>query len=191
MTKIFSKKGNSSKQPRKQRKLVYNLPLHKKGDLMNVHLSPELRKKYSLRNIRVRKGDKVKVVSGQHKPKSGKVEKVDLKNLKVEINGIEIIKKDGSKSFYKFHASNLMIVDLDTSDKKRLKQIKVDKPKSDKIIENKTISKESIEDKKTVTKSSDVKIKSTSDELKSENKVDVKKDSKINKDKNDVKEDKK
>lgn len=138
-------KENGSKHPRKQRKNLYNLSLHAKGKLMNVLLSQDLRKKYSFRNLRVRKGDKVKIISGQHKGKSGKVENISLNNLKVSVNGIETIKKDGTKSYYKFHPSNLMITELDLSDRRRLKRNK----KTDKK-ETKTESKEKVEDKKEV-----------------------------------------
>ena len=60
MSQQFSTTWNASKQPRKQRKYRYNAPLHTKQKFLQVHLSPELRKKYSLRNILVKKGDKVK-----------------------------------------------------------------------------------------------------------------------------------
>jgi large subunit ribosomal protein L24 len=138
--KSFSNKKGGSKKPNKQRLKLFNLSLHEKSKMMNVHLSSDLIKKYSTRSLRVRKGDKVKVISGQHKKKTGKVEKVDLKNFKVTINGIEIIKKDGSKSYYKFHPSNLMITELDTSDKRRLKKYKENvsvNTKKDSVIKEK------------------------------------------------------
>lgn len=116
----FSSSWKGSKQPRKQRKYLYNMPLHTKSSQVSSHLSSELRKKHGMRSIRVRKGDKVKVAAGQHKGKTGKVESVDIKDCKVTIAGISSTKKDGSKSFYKFHPSNLMVEELDLSDKKRM-----------------------------------------------------------------------
>lgn len=88
---------------------------------MSVHLSPALRTKHSMRSIRVVKNDKVKVISGQFKGRTGKVEKVDTNRCKVTIAGIDVTKKDGSKQFYPFHPSNLMIEELNLTEKKRMK----------------------------------------------------------------------
>jgi len=86
---------------------------------MGVHLSKELREKHGSRNTPVRSGDKVKVLCGKFKGKEGKVEGINLKQGKVTITGLEHIKKDGNKVAAAFEPSNLMIVVLDLSDKKR------------------------------------------------------------------------
>ena len=116
---VWSKSWNSSKSPRKQRNFRANAPLHIKQKYLNVHLSVELRKKYGMRTVRVRKGDKVKIMRGQFGKKSGKVDRVSIMYEKVYVEGIETIKKDGSKTFYPMNPSNLMIVDLNLEDKKR------------------------------------------------------------------------
>lgn len=87
--------------------------------MMSAHLSPELRKKYGKRNIQLRKGDKVKVLCGKFKKKEGKVERINLKQERVIITGLEHTKKDGSKAAAVFHPSNLMIVLLELGDRKR------------------------------------------------------------------------
>lgn len=112
-----------SKQPRKQRKYRYNAPLHIKSKFLASHLSKELRKKYNKRNATVRKGDKIKILRGQFKGKVGKIDRVDLKRTKVYITGIEIAKKDGTKTFYPIHPSNLLITELNLDDKKRVKTL--------------------------------------------------------------------
>jgi len=123
MEKKFSKSWKSSKQPRKQRKYRYNAPLHIKQKFMHVHLSKELREKYNRRNMGIRKGDKVKVLRGEFKGHSNKVNRVDLKNTKVFIEGIEITKKDGAKVARSIEPSNLVIVELNLDDKMRQKII--------------------------------------------------------------------
>jgi len=120
MMKKFSKSWIKSKKPAKQRKFVFNAPLHIKTKFVVSHLSKDLRKKYDHRGLRVRVGDKVIVTRGQFKKKSGKVEKIRVSDCKVYITGIEMVKKDGSKTLYPIHASNLMITDLNLSDKKRI-----------------------------------------------------------------------
>lgn len=120
--KKVNKSWRSSKSPKKQRKFLFNAPLHLKSKLVVSHLSPELRKKHNTRGLRVRTGDKVKILRGQFKGKAGKIERVNTKKCKVYITGIEFVKKDGSKSLYPVHASNLLITDLNLSDKKRVKK---------------------------------------------------------------------
>lgn len=127
MKKKFSREWIRSKQPRKQRKYSHNAPLHIKGKLMSAHLSKDLMKKYNRRSIRLRKGDKVIVLRGQFKKKTGIIERVDLKKTKVYISGVEIIKKDGTKVFYPVHPSNLVITEINLDDKKRMAIIKKQK----------------------------------------------------------------
>lgn len=115
----FSKSWKSSKQPRKQVKYRANAPLHIKGRFLNIMLSKELKKKFGKNSVRVRKGDKVRILRGQFKKKEGKVERVSVKHCKVYVTGIEIIKKEGSKSLYALEPSNLMIIELNLDDKKR------------------------------------------------------------------------
>ncbi len=121
MKKKFSKTWNKSKQPRKQRKYRYNAPLHVKNKFMSVHLSKPLREKHGKRNVTLRKGDSVKVLRGQFKGKTGKIDRISVKKTKAYILGVEITKKDGTKAFYPFNPTNLMITELNMDDKKRVK----------------------------------------------------------------------
>ena len=129
MKKKFSLAWNSSKQPRKQRKYLFNLPLHLKSKLLSAHLTKELRAKYGTRSIRVRVGDKVKVMRGQYKGYTGAVESVSVKDSTVIISKVEYTKKDGNKAKYPIKASNIVIEELDLSDKKRFNNIKAEEKK--------------------------------------------------------------
>jgi large subunit ribosomal protein L24 len=124
MKKKFLTTWKRSKQPRKQRKYRYNAPLHIKAKFMTAHLSKELREKQGKRAVQLRKGDKVQVMRGQFKKKIGKIERINLKKSKVYVNGIEMIKKDGTKVLYPIHPSNLMILELNLDDKKRVQALK-------------------------------------------------------------------
>lgn len=119
MEKRFSAKWIESSQRRKQRKYRYNAPLHLKRKFMAAHLSKELRKKYSKRSAVVRKGDRVKVERGSFKDKTAKVSRVDVRRELVYLEGIDRIKKDGSKSPVGLHPSNITILDIVTDDKER------------------------------------------------------------------------
>jgi large subunit ribosomal protein L24 len=122
--KRFSKSWISSKKPNKQRKYRFNAPLNIRGSFLNAHLSKELHEKYGIRALRVRVGDKVRIMRGQFKKQEGKVEEVNVKHLKVYIAKIEHVKRDGSKARYPIEPSNLLLVELNTDDKKRLTDIK-------------------------------------------------------------------
>jgi large subunit ribosomal protein L24 len=122
MNKKFSSAWKGSKQPRKQRKYQYNAPPHIRGKFLNVHLSKELAQKHGIKKIRVRVGDKVKILIGKFRGKESKVDAVDSKKSKVMIAGVEVAKKDGSKSRPLIHASNLLITELNLDDKKRLEK---------------------------------------------------------------------
>ena len=130
MKSDFSKTWVASKQTRKQRKYRFNAPFHIRSKFLNVNLSKDLRKKYGIRNIRVRKGDKIKVLRGSHRKQIAKVEKISVTNTKVFLEKIEQVKKDGNKTLKPFEPSNLQIVDLDVSDKKRIKKLKTSKDAS-------------------------------------------------------------
>lgn len=125
--KEFSKHWKSSKQPRKQRKYIYNAPLHLRKKFLAANLSKELRKKYKKRSIGLRKGDRVKVMRGQFKKHTGKIERIDLKRVKIFVEGVSITKKDGSKALYPLHPSNLQIAELNIEDKFRREKLEVKK----------------------------------------------------------------
>ncbi len=57
---------------------------------------------------------------GTFKGKTGKVERIDLKKLRAYITGIEFVKRDGGKALYPIRASNLLLQDLNLTDKRRL-----------------------------------------------------------------------
>jgi large subunit ribosomal protein L24 len=120
MEKSFVSTWKASTQPRRQRKYRYNAPLHILSKFTSVNLAKDLRSKYATRNIEVRKGDKIKVMRGQYKGKTGKVESVSIKDSKVYVAGVETIRKDGTKNLIALEPSKLQIVELDLTDKRRL-----------------------------------------------------------------------
>ena len=123
MKQEFSTSWIGSKQPRKQRKYRYNLPLHLRHKLMSANLSKDLRKKYGRRSVPLRKSDTVKIMRGKFKKKTGKVSIVSLRKLKVAIEGMQVQKKDGTKVNVYFDPSNLQIVELNLEDTERTKSL--------------------------------------------------------------------
>ncbi|MBS3074180.1 50S ribosomal protein L24 [Candidatus Pacearchaeota archaeon] len=121
MKQKFSMAWNSSRQVRKQRKFRARAPLHIRHKLMSAKLSKELRKKHNIKSLPIRNGDEIKVMKGKFRRKSGRVNKVNLKKLKVAVEKLQIQKKDGTKVDVWFRPSNLLITDLNMDDKKRIK----------------------------------------------------------------------
>lgn len=121
--KQFSKNWKSSKNQGKQRKYRAKAPLHLRSKLLSVNLGKALRAKYGKRTIRIRSGDKVKIMRGAHKGKEVKIDRVDMKRLKVFSSKIMIKKKAGANVEIALEPSNLSIVTLNLDDKERKKSI--------------------------------------------------------------------
>ncbi len=108
-----------SRKPGKQRLALYKAPLHVRQKLMTAPLSKELREKYGVRNLPVRKGDKVRIVRGDFKGHEGAVVRVDLRKLRIFIDGVTVKRQDGTPRFVPIHPSKVVIVALDLKDKWR------------------------------------------------------------------------
>lgn len=110
-----------SKQPRKQRKALYNAPAHARGKHLSATLSKDLRADLGKRSLPVRSGDKVRVLRGDFKGHEGEVLEVDYGSYKVTIEDVTLSKSDGTAIFLPVDPSNLMIIDADTKDDRRIK----------------------------------------------------------------------
>ena len=110
-----------SKQPRKQRKALYNAPAHARGKHLSATLSKDLRADLGKRSLPLRSGDKVRVVRGDFKGHEGEVLTVDYGSYKVTIEEVTLSKPDGTAVFLPVDPSNLMIIDADTKDDRRIK----------------------------------------------------------------------
>ncbi len=112
-----------SKKPRKQRKLYFKAPLHKKRKMLAAHLAENLLLKYDRRSTTLVKGDSVKVMVGSYKGHEDKVANVNIKKQVVEVEGITTVKADGTKVAKPIHPSNLLITKLNLTDKWRRKKL--------------------------------------------------------------------
>ncbi len=124
MAKEWIPGWKASTQPRRQRKYRAKAPKHVLRKFLSVHLAEPLRKKHQKRALSVRVGDKVKVMRGRFKGTSGKVTRVDLEKTVVFVDGAEFTKKDGTKITRPIHASNILLTELDLSDKRRVDALK-------------------------------------------------------------------
>jgi len=96
---------------------------------LHALLSEELRKKLKKHSLRVRKGDKVRIMRGDFKGLEGEVISVDTEKGKVKVQGASIRKADGTEVPLPIDASKVMIIKL-AEDKRRLKRISKRKGKA-------------------------------------------------------------
>jgi large subunit ribosomal protein L24 len=108
-----------SVKARKQRKVYFNAPLHKRQKNIASHLEENLLLKYDRRRIPLIRGDTVKVMRGAFKGHEDKVTKVHTKDYTVEVEGVTLVKADGKKIAKPIHPSNLLITKLNLTDKWR------------------------------------------------------------------------
>ena len=116
------------KNPRKQRKRLYNAPAHIRHKLMAAPLTKELAEKQGVKTLPVRKGDTVRIQRGDNKGFEGKISRIDLKNYRIYIEGLTREKVDGTNIFLPVHPSKVMIKNLNLNDKKRKAIIERKKP---------------------------------------------------------------
>lgn len=110
-----------TKQPRRQRRFLYQAPNHIRHKLMSAHLSEELKKQYPFRSLPVRTGDVVMVMRGDHKGHTGKVIRLDHKKYRIYIEGLVRKKADGSEVPIPVHPSKVQIIKLNLDDEWRKK----------------------------------------------------------------------
>jgi large subunit ribosomal protein L24 len=124
MRKSWSSSWKASGQPRKQRKYVYNAPLHVRGKLLSAHLSKALRKELGRRSAALRKGDEVTVVKGEFAGRSGKITRLDRGSLRIFVDGIKMKKVSGQEIEAPVVPSNVLVTKLEMADKLRIASLK-------------------------------------------------------------------
>jgi len=118
-------------KPTKIRNLqLYRAPHNVLSKQLGSHLSKELRQKYGKRSIRVTVGDTVRVLRGEYKGVDGKVKEVDTLKNAVTIEGIKKEKLKGGQFDVYIHSSNLLVTELNTSDKWRIQKLEGKKGKT-------------------------------------------------------------
>lgn len=110
-----------AKKPRKQRKKFFEMKAHKRAKKIAAHLSKKLAKETGKKSLPVRKGDTVKIARGEFKGKEGKVLRADRAKLKIFVEKVVRKKSDGSEMQVPVDASKVIVVEIDKSDKKRIK----------------------------------------------------------------------
>ncbi|RFU34578.1 hypothetical protein B7463_g1784, partial [Scytalidium lignicola] len=124
MTKINSSLHSSRS---KSRKAHFDAPSSVRRTIMSAPLSKELREKYNVRSIPIRKDDEVMVVRGSNKGREGKITSVYRLKYIVHIERVVKEKSSGQSVPLGIHPSKVVItkLKLDKDRENILERIKV------------------------------------------------------------------
>ncbi|XP_032972308.1 60S ribosomal protein L26-like [Rhinolophus ferrumequinum] len=115
----------------KNRERHFNAPSHIRRKIMSSPLSKELRQKYNVRSMPIRKDDEVQVVRGHYKGQQiGKVVQVYRKKYVIYIERVQREKANGTTVHVGIHPSKVVIT-----------RLKLDKDRK-KILERKAKSRQ-------------------------------------------------
>ena len=106
-------KSTVSSSRRKSRKAHFSASSVQRAKIMSAPLSKELREKYNVRSMPIRKDDEVMVVRGfAFKNQEGKVISVYRKRYVIHIERVTLEKKNGAIVQVGIHPSNVVITKL-------------------------------------------------------------------------------
>ena len=131
-----------SSKPGKQRKAQYNASMHTKRKRVSARLQldkPDERFA-GVRSVTVRAGDTVRVIRGDFshggkrhggkrkaEPLTGPVIGIDANKVRILIEGAKQSKSDNREEAVPVHASNVVVVKLDETDKLRMQKLTEDR----------------------------------------------------------------
>ncbi|KAI0451792.1 ribosomal protein L24 [Xylaria acuta] len=103
---------NVSSSRRKARRAHFQAPSSIRRNIMSAPLSKELREKYNVRSIPVRKDDEVQIVRGSNKGREGKVISVYRLKYQIHIERVTREKTSGQSVPLGIHPSNVVVTKL-------------------------------------------------------------------------------
>lgn len=99
---------SKSKQPRKQRKSLYNYKNNQRSKLLSTRIADHLREEYGIKRLPIRVGDQVRVCKGEFKDFEGEALEI-TKDLRCRIKEAQFEKADGTQYHPAIHISKLII----------------------------------------------------------------------------------
>merc|ERR1712014_239735 len=131
--------GNISSLRRKSRKAYFTAPSHVRRILMSAPLSKDLRSKYNVRSLPIRRDDEVMIVRGHYHDREGKVTTVYRKKWRIHVERVTRDKANGQTVNVGIHPSKVVITKIKLDkDRKALLERKNRKSKKGKYGEKDT-----------------------------------------------------
>jgi large subunit ribosomal protein L24 len=112
-------------QPRRQRKALYEAHTAERRRRMSIALSRELRQRYGRRQVPVRKGDTVRILSGSFRGREERVAKVIRRDYTVTLDNVTGKAGDAKLKPLPIRLAHLLLVRLNLSDPWRRRMLKV------------------------------------------------------------------
>ncbi|KZF19500.1 60S ribosomal protein L26 [Xylona heveae TC161] len=97
---------------RKSRKAHFGAPSSVRRTIMSAPLSKELREKYNVRSIPIRKDDEVTIVRGSNKGREGKITSVYRLKYVVHVERVSRDKSNGQSVPLGIHPSKVVVTKL-------------------------------------------------------------------------------
>merc|ERR1719468_557690 len=97
---------------RKNRKAHFTAPSHVRQKLMSAPLSKELRQKYNVRAVPIRRDDEVMICRGHFHDREGKVTQVYRKKWRIHIERVTRDKANGQTVPIGIHPSKVVITKI-------------------------------------------------------------------------------
>jgi len=101
-----------SSSRRKCRKAHFSAPSHLRYKLLSANLSKDLRGKYNVKSLPIRRDDEVTVVRGNYKDSKGRVNTVYRKRWCIYIDKVSETKQNGATIKIPIDPSNVVITKL-------------------------------------------------------------------------------
>lgn len=114
-----------SVQPRRQRKALYEAHTTERRRRMSVALSRELRQRYGRRQVPLRKGDTVRILSGSFRGREERVAKVSRRDYSVTLDNVTGKTGDAKLKPLQIRLPHLLLIRLNLSDPWRRRMLKV------------------------------------------------------------------
>eukprot|EP00933_Yihiella_yeosuensis_P019798 TRINITY_DN159_c0_g1_i1.p1 TRINITY_DN159_c0_g1~~TRINITY_DN159_c0_g1_i1.p1 ORF type:complete len:137 (+),score=20.60 TRINITY_DN159_c0_g1_i1:89-499(+) len=108
----MKRKESVSASRRKARKAHFTAPSHIRRKLMSAPLSKDLRTKYSVRSVPIRRDDEVMIMRGHYHDREGKVTQVYRKKFRIHVDRVTRDKANGQTVPIPIHPSKVVITKL-------------------------------------------------------------------------------
>lgn len=115
----------TSRLPRRQRKAVFTASTFERRKRMAVPLSRDLRRRYGRRQVPIRKGDTVRILSGSYVGREERVAKIDRKSYSVTLDNVTGKTADAKLKPLPIRTSHLLLTKLNLADPWRRRVLKV------------------------------------------------------------------
>ncbi|KAI6005698.1 translation protein SH3-like domain-containing protein [Pisolithus albus] len=109
---MSSRSTDVSSSRRKSRKAHFTAPSSVRRKIMSSPLAKDLRTKYSVRSLPIRKDDEVRIVRGKYKDREGKVTQVYRKKWVIYVDRVQRDKSNGASVPIGIHPSKVVITTI-------------------------------------------------------------------------------